>query len=253
MSPDGWVRKNVSLPGAQRPAKSGTSWYRDHSEKSHVNTAPMGRGNRRLQQLGGVSDKNCALCTAAGVVNLARGTNVWTSSMVAKMLGKEESSTAMGDDHGVQAENIMKFCQPFSGTSCAVQLGTKDKPIGLGAAQTFMNDFPDGTVFAVYVCGVKEGKDKYQFGERAKESANKASHWLNAVKKDGKITYIDFQADHPNREAKPAESDVPILGITGQTVPNSDEMIVLAFTERTLPAAVAPEPEVLSAAKAAEG
>ncbi len=53
-----------------------------------------------------VNEKNCALCSAAGVVNLSRGKSEWSTGMVAEALGTGDCKTGAGSSVDAQTANI---------------------------------------------------------------------------------------------------------------------------------------------------
>ena len=186
---------------------------RRFEDAAHVNTAVIGR---RAQFMGGGNaDKNCAICTAAGVLNLALGKIMWTTSMVAQAYATSDTKEGMGSDVNEQVVNIMKFCQPMTGRTASCR-GSMGHEMSIGSARTYMNGFPDGTVFAVNISGAPDG------------GGARICHWLAAIKRGGSIEYVDFQSDHDSRQKQAIHSDTPVLGITGATVSNA-EMVVIAF------------------------
>ena len=186
--------------------------------REHVNTAVLGR---RAQFMGGGNaDKNCAMCTAAGVLNLAAGKNIWTTDMVAKACATSDTKEGMGDSVDDQIVGIMKFCQPMTGRPAACR-GSMSHEMPIDSAREYMKDFADGTIFAINISGAPDGK------------TDRICHWLTAVKQGDKVEYVDFQADHASRLKQAVHSDTPVLGITGDTVSKA-EMVVIAFPPEQL-------------------
>src|SRR5215212_8969040 len=104
----------------------------------HVNTAVIGR---RAQFMGGGNaDKNCAMCTAAGVLNLATGKDIWTTDMVAKAYATSDIKEGMGADVNDQMVNIMKFCQPMTGRTAACR-GSMSREMPFDSAREYMKEF----------------------------------------------------------------------------------------------------------------
>lgn len=178
-------------------------------QREHVNT-----GNYRQR------DKNCAMYSAAGVLNLRQGKNLWSTGMVSEAFGTTDMKTGMGDDVTAQVQNLVNFCKPMSGAKHCYQIGEMNKEVGFASAQAFMDQFTDGTVFAVNVSGPMKDDIK----------GTRKCHWLNAVKKGGVIEFIDFQGDNQGLNNASATSDTPILAITHETF-KDPEMVVLAFSD----------------------
>lgn len=166
----------------------------------------------------GDGDRNCAMCTAAGVVNLSMGRDLWTTAMVKEARGGGgDFKLSMGDNLDSQVKNIKDFCEPMTGRFGQV-MGSAANELGFSAAIAGMKGFPDGTVFAVLLSG----------GKRSGGDGGGVTHWLNAVIQGGNIEYVDYQASHSARMNQTARSDTPILGITGENIENPN-MIFVAF------------------------
>lgn len=183
--------------------------------KQNVNTGSI---TRRVIHTGGLGDgdKNCSLCAAAGVANLAQGNDRWTSSMVAGALGSADGRTGAGDSVDAQIATISEFGQSMTGRFPQV-VGSMNHELDFNSAVAFMQQFPDGTVFAVDLDGGQASGD-----------GRGVNHWLNAIMQNGQIEYVDYQASHAARMNQTARSNVPVVGVTGETVTNPN-MIVIAF------------------------
>ncbi len=191
---------------------------------------------------GGANEKNCALCAAAGVVNLAAGSSNWSTEMVASALGNSDNILGAGSSVDAQAANIKTFGQGLTGRT-ATQLGTMADEQPYATATTFMDGFPDKTVYAVCCSG-----PLHSGGETK-------CHWLNAAKLGGKIRYFDFQPMKSSRAGLPGKSnaascDVPFIGVItqmrsgatnkdmhglqqlGRMSTTNTKMVVLAFPPR---------------------
>jgi len=183
--------------------------------KLNVNTGQISRRAIFAGSLG-EGDKNCAMCSAAGVVNLALGRDLWSTGMVAQAKGTGDHKHAMGDSVDDQIKGIINFCEPMSGRFSQT-LGSMNKEVADNVALAFMKSFPDGTVFAINLSGGKASGD-----------GRGICHWLNGVLQGGSVEYVDYQASHAARMNQTARSNVPILGITGETI-DSPKMVVIAF------------------------
>lgn len=166
------------------------------------------------------ADKNCAMCSAAGVLNLRQDKNLWSTGMVAQAFATGDRKTGMGSSVDDQAQNLVNFCKPMSGAKHCYQIGAMNEEVSYASALAFMNQFPDGSVFAVNVSGSIEGDAR----------GTRKCHWLNAVKRGGAIEFVDFQSDNMRLGNAPQTSDTPILGITQETF-EAPEMVVVAFSE----------------------
>jgi hypothetical protein len=167
---------------------------------SYVNTG----GTAQWYKLRSASDRNCAACTAAGVINLINGHGSVTTGAVAKERGVADNVATMGGGTDEQAASIIAFVKNHSDRTWK-KGGSGKKELPYSVALTFMESFPDHTVFAVCISGPVQG--------------TRRCHWLNAIKAGGTIRYFDFQS---NRELNlpgnknPATSSNPILGIETQ-------------------------------------
>lgn len=166
-------------------------------------------------------DQNCALCAAAGCVNLAVGYVKFTTKKVAKIHKVSDDLQAFGK-RAEQEEKIIRFVgSNLPGYQLAVY-GSDANRIDEATAQAKMNACADGTVFVVSATG---GISKYG-GARATTSWG---HWMNAVKKDGQVIFVDFQTDHEQRLGRGFVSTGPILGNFGVEW-DSPRMQVIAFS-----------------------
>jgi hypothetical protein len=158
---------------------------------------------------GGASEQNCAVCSAAGAVNLSRGRSLLSTGKVAEQLHTSDSKMGMGSSVDTQAANIAQFVQGQTGRQSEIT-GSMDAGLPYAEASARMQGYPDGTVFAVCVSGSLVGE------------AGRKCHWLNALKAGGNIRYFDFQSNRTFRSAtptggqNPATSTVPIIGVVSQ-------------------------------------
>lgn len=157
---------------------------------------------------GGSNEKNCALCSAAGVVNLARGSSQWSTGMVAEAVDSADCKTGAGASVDAQAATISDFGSAMTGRK-PQKRGAMNKEVSYEEAKAFMEEQPDKTVFAVCCSGTlaRGGECK--------------CHWLNAAKWGGSIRYFDFQPMKNSRaalpgKANPASSTTPFIGVITQ-------------------------------------
>lgn len=162
------------------------------------------------------SARNCSLCTAAGAVNLYIGDVVCQTRDVAKFFMNKDNKYGMGDNLTAQTKHIDEFVSRMIKTNGIVYLSPnsikgKDK----AAAERWMLDFPNRSVFAVYVTGTTP------YGN-ANNKGLPSCHWLNAVKAGGTIRYFDYQVCR-NLEKQmlaspmnPASSINPFIGVQSQ-------------------------------------
>lgn len=159
---------------------------------------------------GGSSEQNCAVCAAAGAVNLSRGRSVLNTGKVADQLNTSDSKMGMGSSVDTQAANIAQFVESQTGRHSQIT-GSMDAGVAYAEATARMQGYPDGTVFAVCVSGMLVG-----------ETTGRKCHWLNALKAGGNVRYFDFQSNRtfrtttPTGGQNPATSTVPIIGVVSQ-------------------------------------
>jgi hypothetical protein len=209
-----------------------------HRVSTHVNTATTGRGGTT-----GAGTANCALCTAAGAVNLTYGFKVHTSGRAARMLGTSDGKLGIGSGLDEQATGIAAYVKSKTSRT-PQQIGTQAAEVSYGTGTTWMQSFPDGTVFALSASG--------NVLHDQRPGARKC-HWLNAYKNGGSLFFVDFQADRsiPTRPGMDtfAQSTVPVLGIVtqqqsdnptmmtdanqpGAFLPGATQLVVIAFPPR---------------------
>ena len=169
-----------------------------------VNTA-----RTRGYALQGDSVKNCALCTAAGAVNLAaRGSSVTTGDLAGE-LDVRDGELAFGDTIDAQAMRISDIVSAKTGRR-SEKIGTMAEPVVYSQALDWMNTQPEYTVFAMNVDGPGNWGGEHK------------CHWLNALKAGGTIRYFDFQsnrkigANFPTGGQNPASCPVPFTGVITQ-------------------------------------
>lgn len=193
-----------------RPAKPGVDGRPDKPARDlkHVNKAAVVASTFNIKLIDrSAGDQNCALCSCAGCVNLAVGYVRFTTRKVAKLHGKEDGYEALGNREE-QERNIIQFVTSnLPGYRLTVHGSDQDR-LDLEPALAVMRSYREGTVFVVSVGGgiTKHGQ------ELAKKSWG---HWLNAIKKDGQIMFVDFQTDHEQRMGRAFVSSKPILGNFG--------------------------------------
>lgn len=172
----------------------------------YVNTA-MNRGYAG----GSSSEKNCAICTAAGACNLCHGSSLLSTGALADYLKCQDSKESMGDSVDKQATAIAKTVTELT-TRRSEQIGGMTAGVSYSNAIAWMQKFSDGTVFALCVSGQLNIESQ---GENR-------CHWLNALKAGGNIRYFDFQSNRtfkastPPGGRNPATSTVPMVGVISQ-------------------------------------
>jgi len=187
----------------------------------YVNTGQAKTPSRFGGSRPGKGEKNCALCAAAGAVNLATSTRLTTRDVAGKKPGLARDLSE-GTSVDEQAREITEFvCETTKRSS--QQLGKMAQPFQTADQETheklywnalkWMNEFKDGTVYAVYVSGpLKVG------------GGSTRSHWLSALKAGGTVRYFDFQANREFQDVQvkaiggqnPPSATIPILGIESQ-------------------------------------
>lgn len=158
------------------------------------------------------SGVNCALCTAAGAVNLDTGSVVCQTKDVADYFSKSDNKYALGGSLKGQVSKIDKFVRKMlkcKSTRYVSNHGRHGKSVL--DAKSWMMKFPEETVFAVNVNGMTNG-------------GVNVCHWLNAKKTRGTIRYFDYQVcrdaskfDHWTSTYKPASSVYPIAAAQTQS------------------------------------
>jgi hypothetical protein len=158
---------------------------------------------------GGSSEQNCAICTAAGAVNLCRGYSLLSTGKVAEQLHTSDSKLGMGTSVDNQVARIAEFVESKTGRHFQIA-GSMDAGVPYAEAAVRMQAYPDGTVFALCVSGMLVG------------GTERKCHWLNALKAGGSVRYFDFQSNRtfrsgaPTGGRNPATSTVPIIGVVSQ-------------------------------------
>jgi hypothetical protein len=200
----------------------------------HVNKGAVAGPTFQLSALTrSAGDQNCALCSCAGAVNLALGYVKLTTKKVAKLHGVEDGYKALGA-RAEQEQAIIRFVAAQLPGYHHVVHGSDANRIDLPSAIAAMKSYPDETVFVVSTTGgISKGGVEL----------SKASwgHWLNAVKKNGDIVFVDFQTDHEQRLGRGFVSTEPILGNFGVEWDNP-RMQVIAFVP---PPPLPPQPLAL--------
>ncbi|MRT15257.1 hypothetical protein GJV07_23750 [Enterobacteriaceae bacterium RIT711] len=172
-----------------------------------------------------ISDLNCTSCVAAGAVCLIKYSHNATTSGLASQYAREngvsENSITMGHNAEIQLENIRKFVEKETGYESMVSKWNMD----YRAATIWMQSFPIGTVFVVFVDGVLPD-----------HNIKFANHALNAIKTKN-IVYLDFQTNRNERTARnrqmtpylghtgPSTSEIPFVGVLSQTVATSSQCL----------------------------
>jgi filamentous hemagglutinin family protein len=170
-----------------------------------------------------MTENNCASCTAAGAASLIKHSHgKYDVADVGKFMDANSHGHAargvgpdidlaargmMGTDIDSQVNNIASYVKDRTGISPTI---FRDLP--LNDAESKMRSYPDGTVFAVMASG------------KTKTSSDENIHWLNAVVKSDKLSYIDFQTNRPTRLSNypyvggdgPSTSGSPFIGIVQQ-------------------------------------
>lgn len=203
----------AALLGASQPAR----WKRNAvrlTDQDHVNTAA-----HRAYAGGGVSDKNCALCSTAGAINLLQGRQLWTTGMIAASQGRGDGREALGSESVAQARSIKEVVCALGGVRVAGETGGPGvgQGVPLTQAVTWMAGFPQGTVFVVLASGSGIGH-----------------HWLNATASGpGAITYVDYQTDKVRKgswnHGHVATDNVPFHGVSGQHYDAGATVYAIAF------------------------
>jgi hypothetical protein len=214
------VAKAARAPMADVPIASGGK---------RVNKGPVAGPTFELSALSrSAGDQNCALCAAAGCVNLALGYVKFTTKKVAKLEGVEDGYKAFGNREEQEKRIISFVSSHLLGYQHHVHGSDKDR-LSLEAALALMKRYPDGTAFVVSTTGgISKGGvelSKISWG-----------HWLNAVTKDGTVLFVDFQTDHEQRLGRGFVSSQPILGNFGVEWDNP-RMQVIAFAPPSSPLA----------------
>ena len=195
-----------------------------------VPLAPGGKRVNRAQVAGptfelsalkrSAGDQNCALCSAAGCINLALGYVKFTTKKVAKLEGVEDGYKAWGGREEQEQRIISFVSSHLMGYEHHVHGSDKDR-LDLQTALALMKHYPDGTAFVVSTTGgISKGGvelSKISWG-----------HWLNAIIKDRTVLFVDFQTDHEQRLGRGFVSSQPILGNFGVEWDNP-QMQVIAF------------------------
>ncbi len=165
--------------------------------------------------------ENCALCSAAGAVNLTIGSSRYSSNDVASLTGVATAgafAAVAGHEEAIIAFVEAKT-QPSRTAASIVETGTP-----LADAIDAMLAQPIGTVFVLHLSGKTVA---------SVDDPNTNSHWLNAILVEnggaGELRYFDFQTNRklPNAErsrflrswvggANPSSSLAPFIGIVGQ-------------------------------------
>jgi len=185
-----------------------------------VNTAPA-KVKIRFGSKSGKGEKNCALCAAAGAVNLAQNERLTTRDVAALKPGLARDLSE-GTSVDEQAREITEFVSEKTKRS-SEQFGKMAPAFQREDEETheklyyttleWMKKFSNGTVYAVYVSGPLVADGSYN-----------RSHWLNALKAGGSIRYFDFQANREFQDLNvkavggqnPPSATIPILGIESQ-------------------------------------
>ena len=195
----------------------------------YVNTG-QAKVKSRYGTKSGKGEKNCALCAAAGAVNLAENQGLTTKAVAALKPGLARDLSE-GTSVDEQAREITEFvCEKTKRGS--QQLGKMAEAFQREDQETheklyytaleWMKKFSDGTVYAVYVSGPLKADGGYN-----------RSHWLNALKAGGTVRYFDFQANREFQDVdvkavggqNPPSATIPILGIESQN--SGDEKLAL--------------------------
>lgn len=156
----------------------------------YVNTGQAKTPSRFGGSRPGKGEKNCALCAAAGAVNLATSTRLTTRDVAGKKPGLARDLSE-GTSVDEQAREITEFvCETTKRSS--QQLGKMAQPFQTADQETheklywnalkWMNEFKDGTVYAVYVSGpLKVG------------GGSTRSHWLSALGPGAQSATLTFR------------------------------------------------------------
>jgi hypothetical protein len=182
--------------------------------QDHINTAAhraYGGGRRDP------AHRNCALCAAAGAINLLQGRSLWTTGMIAEAVGADDDREALGAESVAQARQIRNVVSALAGARVAGTTGSPgaDGGVALTAAVAWMATFAEGTVFVVLATG------------------NIGHHWLNAVVTPSGVTYVDYQTDKVRRGqwnfGTVSRSDRPFHGVSSSQYDDGDTVYAIAF------------------------
>ena len=184
------------------------------TDQEHINTAA-----HRAWSGPGAADKNCALCTTAGAINLIQDRSLWTTGMIAELVGKGDNVSALGSSSVEQAAKIKEIVQAMSAARVKAEHGGPGvgQGIGLEAAMTWMAGHDPGTVFALLASG------------------SIGHHWLNGIVTGvGSVTFIDYQTDKVRKGqwdlGKVTSDSTPFHGVSDQRFDEGATICSIAFS-----------------------
>jgi hypothetical protein len=212
----------ASLTAGMRPFVASQAIASEDEARKAKGEGPVPQPNFKT------ADVNCALCTAAGAVMLKTG-NFMTSGDVAAELGSpsedrelfvewwgkqnvvEDAGCALSEPLASQVKGLYYYLKRK--VQCQTDIhGSTLKLLKWPQARVWMKDqHQDGTVFAVY----------FRFGGEA--------HWLNAVRRGGKLRFIDYQTDTMYPAGRETEGDKPFVGISKTVATDRDDVLAIAF------------------------
>jgi hypothetical protein len=205
----------------------------------HVNKATVAGPSFELSALTrSAGDQNCALCACAGCVNLAVGYVKFTTKKVAKLHGVDDGYKALGKREEQEQKIILFVTSHLPGYQLFVH-GSDANRMDLQTALATMKVYPDETVFVISTTGgISKGGIEL--------SKTSWGHWLNAVKKNGDIMFVDFQTDHEQRLGRGFVSSQPILGNFGVEWDNPRMQVIALVPPPPRPTQLLPPVQTLA-------